>query len=215
MKSIFRIGLLSFFTLLLVISCVPSSDEESSQSMSSVEVNTQSMSPEDLARAYIAARQAYNMEQARPLLAEDVQIIENGELMSLEDSASFLRYAEAVGLNWEIVSCDVKSEGNTSEVKCPIKMYSNVSKALDIDPVAGSDFVFIVSNNKIASTDLQLDLSYWGPNVFRRMRGYIQQNHPESIPEMFVNGEVVGVSDEGIRLWKELSREFINSLSAQ
>lgn len=214
MKFTYRILFLLMLILFLVVSCVPASEEvsstasSSSTESSSTEVNLQSMSPEDLARAYIVARNAYNLDQAKPILADNVKIVTNGDSYTIEEEASFLKYAEAVGLNWDVVSCEVSS---TNAVNCPIRMSSNVSKAVGIDSVAGSAFDFVISDNKIASVDLKLNLTLWGPEVFRKLRSYIQVNHPDDIGTMFVNGDVVGVSDEGIALWKTYAAEFVAS----
>jgi len=218
MKSIFRVSLLCLLLLLLVVSCVPTSEEVSDGS-------SQSIAAEAMARDYIAARKAYNIEQAKPFLADDVTIIENGELMSLEEVASFLRYAEAVGENWDIVSCSARSEGNTSTVSCPILLYSNISEAMGIDPVSGNTYDFVISDNKIVSTNLNLNLDFWTPNVFNKMERWIILNHTgissmmtsrstvgEKVPE---SRGLIGITLYGIGLWETRAAEYIEFLKSQ
>lgn len=214
-QLILRVGFLFLLPLLLIVSCVPSSNEANeaaSQSMSSGELSVQSMSSEDLARSYIEARQNYDINQIKPLLADNAKIIENGNPISIEELTSILRYLEATDLTEEIDSCGPKTDGSTNEITCSVRLRSKVSDALEIAPVPGSKFDFVISNNRISSVDLVLELGFWAPNVFNKVRGYIQQNHPESISKMLVNGGIVGISDEGIQLWKELTAEYIESL---
>ena len=178
-------------------------------------MNSHSMSSEDLARAYIVARQAYNIEKVKPILADNVTITEVGDQYSLEDVASFLSYAEAIGLNWEIVSCETKSEESPNKVHCPFLMHSNVSEALGIDPVAGGAFDFEITDEKITAIILNAPLEYWGPNVFSKLMGFIETNHPQDLAVMFTQRGLLGVSEEGIEMWKSHSAEFVESLKSQ
>ena len=185
------------------------------KAMSMIDSTSHTMSAEELARAYISARQSYSIEQAKPILANDVKITELGEAYSIEDVASFLNYAEATGLNWEVTSCEVKSSENASNVHCPFLMYNDASVALDIDPVAGGAFDFTVADSMITSVVLNAPLEYWGPNVFSKVMAFIETNHPQDLGVMFTERGLLGVSDEGIEMWRSHSNEFIESLKSQ
>lgn len=171
----------------------------------------QAQSAEELARAYINARKVYDVELARPILAEDIQITELGEPYTVESLNSFLKFAEATGLNWDIVSCE---QATQNKVHCPVLLYNKVTEALDIDPVAVEGFSFEISDGKISKVDLDIAMEFWGPNVWRRFMSYIWVNSPQDFDLMFTKQGLVGVSDEGLELWERHSREFGEAVAA-
>ena len=196
MKSKIKLCLLAIVSLFLVVSCVPANE-------------TANRSPEDLARAYIAARNAYTMDTS--IMTDDVKILELGDSLSVEDVASWLKYAKAQGFRWYVEGCETT---DATQVDCRFTMANKVSDAFGYGQVDGGVFEFSVKDEKISKVNLDLDLSFWGPKVFRTAMDYIEANHSDNVGKLFTDKGTIGLSEEGLELWRIYTDEFVEVVKA-
>ena len=174
----------------------------------------QSQSPaEELARAYIAARNAYDIETTKTLLAEDVRIIELGDDYSITNVEAFLAYAKMQDMRWEVESCTTNDEAS-GEVVCAYAVANSISDALEIDPITGGTFSFEITEGKISKVVLDLPIDIWGPNVFSMMIGFIRANHSDDFPKLLPPNFPNGITEEGLGLWRSYTDEFVEVMGA-
>lgn len=199
MKSKIKFWLLAIVSLCLVVSCIPTNET----------TNSQNRSPEDLARAYITARNAYIMDTS--IMTDDVKIVELGDSLSVEDVASWLQYAKAQGFRWYVEGCETTA---VTQVDCSFTMANKVSDAYGYGQVDGGVFQFSIDNEKISTVNLDIDLSFWGPKVFRTAMDYIEANHADNVGKLFTDKGTIGLTEEGLELWRIYTDEFVEVVKA-
>lgn len=168
-------------------------------------VFAQTQTPENIARAFLAARNAYDIETTKTLLSEDVTITELGDEWSVDDLGSFLDYAAMTDFQWNVETCEMVTE---AEISCSTLTSNAVSRALDIEPVPGGIFHFSMSDGQISDVNHEFDLSFWEPNVWRAFIAFVRANHAEDFDTMFSDRGLIGISDEGLAQWKSHTEEF-------
>lgn len=174
----------------------------------------QSQSAEEMARAFNTARNTFDYEQMEALLAEDVKIVEFLGEVKREDFLSLQKHAEAQAFRWNIESCEVSAEAQ-GEVTCTYSVENGVSRALELAPISGGISKFVIENGKISMLTYNFPFDFWEPNVWRPMIAFIRANHNEDFQTMFRdNGSLIGVSDEGLALWKSHTEEFAEVMAA-
>lgn len=178
---------------------------------SSALVVAQSQSAEDVARAYIDARNAYDAETTKTLLTEDAKIIELGDEYSIENLATFLSYADAQDFRWVVDSCSTEDKG-IYDVVCSYVVANSISDALEIEPIPGGTVSFVVEDGKIALANLIYPIDEWAPNVFSMMIGFIRANHMEDFRTLLPEGFPTTVSEEGLVMWRNYTDEFVEVL---
>jgi len=177
-------------------------------------VIAQSQSAEELARAFNSARNAFDYDQQRSLLTEDAQIIDFVGEVSVDDFLSLQKHGEAQAFSWNISSCEA-IDAVEGEVTCSYTVENGISRALGLDPIAGGVSNFVIDDGKISMVKYEFPFDFWEPNVWRPMIAFIRSNHEEDFPKMFRdNGSLIGVSDEGLALWKSHTEEFAEVMAA-
>ena len=174
-------------------------------------VSAQPETPEDIARTYLKARNAYDIEATKALLTDNAALTELGEEWSVEDLASFLDYAAATDFQWDVEKCETVTE---AEVSCSTLTSNAISRALDIEPVSGGIFHFSISDGKISDVNHEFDLSFWEPNVWRAFIAFVRANHAEDFDKLFSERGLIGISDEGLTLWESHASEFAEVMEA-
>lgn len=171
-------------------------------------VVAQSQSAEELARAYIDARNTYDIETTKSLLADDVEIIEIGDAYTVEEVGAFLAYAEMQDMRWEVEDCS-SSDNGSSTIVCSFLLANSISDALEIAPIPGGTYAFETADGKISKVVLELPLKVWQPNVFAMMIAFIRANHFEDFRTLLPEGFPSNVSDEGLAMWRSYTDEFV------
>lgn len=174
----------------------------------------QSQSAEDVARAFNTARNAYDFDQIKSLLADDAKIIDFVGEVSVEDFLALQKHAEAQAFNWTIDNCQADNDIQ-GELSCSYTVANGVTRALELDPVSGGVSNFVIDNGKISMVQFDFPFDFWEPNVWRPFLAFVRANHNEDFSTMFRdNGSLVGVSDTGLGLWKSHTEEFAEVMAA-
>jgi len=176
-------------------------------------MTAQSQSAEELARAYLDARNAYDIEATKILLTEDAKIIELGDEYSISALESFLAYANAQDFRWDVDSCTTDDIG-IYDVACSYVVSNSISDTLEIDPIPGGVVSFTIEDEKIALASLVYPIDEWSPNVFSMMIGFIRANHYEDFQTLLPEGFPTTVSDEGLAMWRSYTDEFVEVVGA-
>ena len=170
-------------------------------------------SPEDIAQAFILARNTYDHELAQSLFAAE-PMIKDSAIKTPADYEAFYGYQATLDWEWHVDSCTTKMDGNVAKVHCPFAVASNLTKALVFDPIPDGSFDFTIQDGKITEFINNYPLAFWGPNVFAAFRSYIWANHSEDWGKMFSDTFPLGVTSEGQVLFRKYGEEFIEAMDA-
>lgn len=141
-------------------------------------------SPVEIAERYMEARNAYDADSARSVLADDVEMHDVPIISDLgELSAGFeaLRLYEFQFTPYECVETDA---GPPARVVCTYMMDTNLSRIVGYPPVQGV-FNFTVSDGRIVRFTHDFNFDEFSVNVFNPFLTWLETAHPGGFDQLF------------------------------
>ena len=167
--------------------------------------------PAGIARAFIDARDARDIDAALALLADDVVISD------IDDSPSAMRARfdsfEATDHRWYVEECTVQEPGPPSQVVCTYTHENAWSRALAVGPFDGGSFTFMIEDGLIQSLSHFFDTAEFSPQVWEVFADWVAENHPDVVVyQMYARYEV---QKPGLDRWSGVTdKPFINGDSS-
>jgi hypothetical protein len=139
----------------------------------------------EIAQAYIDARNTYDADWARELVADNFKTSEVPDAYTLDTMELAFETHEAYGFHYADGVCEVAGpdsrytqiEGQVV-VSCDYLWTTELQRITGYPPVPVG-FVFRIENGLIASVGHDWNSREFGPNVYNPWLGFLDRNHPE------------------------------------
>ncbi len=163
---------------------------------------------------FVAARDRWDGEAARALVADDAEIVGENQVTTADEylvNADFERVTEWHFRQPECTATDVDP---TARVRCTYTMENAWSQALGVGPFTGSSFTFVIADGQIQQITHYFDFNLFSPQVFEVWVAWLTDNHPDDVDAMydFSGAEpIVHSTPEALALQEQYTNEFVES----
>jgi hypothetical protein len=168
----------------------------------------------DLAQRFVEARERWDGEAVRALVADDAEIVGENQVTTADEylvNADFERVTEWHFRQPECTATDVDP---TARVRCTYTMDNAWSQALGVGPFTGSSFTFVIADGQIQQITHYFDFNLFSPQVFEVWVAWLTDNHPADVDAMydFSGAEpIVHSTPEALALQEQYTNEFVES----
>lgn len=172
-------------------------------------------SREDIAEAFLEARNIHDAEAMSSLLADDAllvddQLLDAGQtapdVVAKDVLAGLVELERVTGRTYAFESC---VEDSPNQARCTVVLEDDMSRALSADPF-NAHFLFDISEGEIDAVAF-----IWnGERTYAEVAGevslWMEQNFPEDAEIMF--GDSSFLTPESLALWEDHIPEFVASM---
>jgi hypothetical protein len=167
-----------------------------------------------LAQRFIEARDTWDGEMVRSLVADDA-VIDDFSVVAVDDYLANAEFEQIAGWRYMQPECSATVSGTPAKVVCTYTMENALSRALGVGPFVGSSFEFMVADGRIQQVVNDLDLSLYSTQVFEVFVEWLLDAYPGDFGVMFVhlpNGYVArSTTPEALVLWERHITEFVTA----
>lgn len=145
-------------------------------------------SPVAVAERYMAARSALDAEAAVAELSPDAELADVPYTGDIDDVDQVFAYLAVLDNEVTEYACSASQQDLASEpvaVRCSYRFDTNLSQALDVEPVDG-EFAFLVEEGKITNLAHLFNFAEYSPKVFEVFIDWLDENHPGVNDSMWV-----------------------------
>jgi hypothetical protein len=132
-------------------------------------------SPQQVAEQYFAARNAYDAEAARELMADDA-VLNDMPVIGIDQLEEGFDVLSIYGFSFDAVDCAPGGTSATSQVRCSYQMFTFLNEPVSYPPVAGA-MDFEIVDGKIARLDNRFPYAQFSPNVFHPFASWVAAEH--------------------------------------
>jgi hypothetical protein len=168
----------------------------------------------DLAQRFVQARDRWDGEAVRALVADDAAIVGENQVTTADEylvNADFERVTEWHFMEPECTATDVDPP---MRVTCSYVMENAWSQALGVGPFTGSTFEFVIADGQIQKITHYFDFDLFAPQVFEVWVAWLTDTHPDDVDVMYdFTGAVAEVhsTPEALALQEQYTNEFVES----
>jgi hypothetical protein len=170
-----------------------------------------SRAAEQLANRFIDARNAWDGDTVRSLLA-DGAVVEDFSVASADDVVAKSDFERIVGWRFLEPQCTTTDVGPPTVVRCTYAMEDSMSRALGAGPFTGSSFELVVVDGRIEHATHEFDFSRYDSEVFEIFAEWLDTNHPGDSDVMFRTAAdgtwTPELTSEALALHSQRVREF-------
>ena len=139
----------------------------------------------DLAQRFVQARDRWDGEAVRALVADDAEIVGENQVTTADEylvNADFERVTD-----WHFLEpeCTATEVGPPIEVTCCYVMENAWSRALGVGPFTGSSFQFVIDDGQIQQVTHYFDFDLFAPQVFEVWVAWLTDTHPDDVDVMY------------------------------
>ena len=171
-------------------------------------------SPVEIATAFIEARDAWDGEAARALVADDALI--DGFVATADEYLTQDEFERATGWRFMQPDCAETVAGPPADVFCTYTMENAWSRARGVGPFPNSKFWFTIADGKIQQLTHLFEISEFSPQVWDVVRKWVRDTHPEDLDVLYTPEFDAPIrTPEAIALWEQYTKEFVASMEAE
>ncbi|MGI9607163.1 MAG: hypothetical protein ACR2P0_13585 [Acidimicrobiales bacterium] len=160
-----------------------------------------------IAEAFMAARDRWDGDAVRELLADNVFI--DGAQSSPEDLVGDTAWGRATGRRALDVECLETTIGPPTDIACSYTLENAWSRALHDGPFPGNTMNLTIDGSRITHVANIVDTSDFG-RVWNLVSGWIRTTHPDDFPVLYDGrGSGASISPAAVELWEERTLEFV------
>lgn len=171
--------------------------------------------PQDTVDAFIAARNAGDVETSLELLAEGAVINEDNQATDEQSYADMVAWLGALGWEWEIVECEETAvSANETRLSCSYEHNNAWGRALGVGPFNdGGSLDFTVEGGEITSfTHYWLNTTF-SPQVWEVFGDWMLKNHVELSNVILSDGCCTPIrTSAAVTVWRTLTEEYVAEL---
>jgi hypothetical protein len=164
-----------------------------------------------IARDFVVARDTWDGDQVRALLADDA-VIDDFSLEAVDDYGTRADFERIMKWRFQHPRCTATEVGPPTAVTCTYLMSNALTTALGVGPFTGSSFVLEVADGQIQRVAHEFDFSQYGPNAFDVLWEWLDGTHPGDTAVMFetdASGDAdVVLTPEAMALFEQRIPEF-------
>jgi len=198
----------------------PEPTEQASPETSTAEDLAAEQAAEDLAVAtrFLDARNAYDGDTAKSLIAADSTVADNqlvspvgGGTLQTNDDFDYVtnaRFERLTGTTFVDPTCVASSPG---KVVCTYKWENDWTRAIGDDQYAGTPIIFEIANGQIqhlTHTLPYVDLDQ-AIDVFEVLTFWLNQTHPDDKPLLMSFDNIPSRTSETLAFWETYTTEFV------
>ena len=166
----------------------------------------------ETAAAYFEARNSWDGEAAQALFRPGARI--EDDLASVV--SDYARVAEFDRANGNTMILDECTQTNVGVVRCTYALENDFSRALGIDvPSSGNSYTFRIVDGEIIHLEARVSEIFLG-QVLGPFIDWLEQTHPEDIPQMYAVGprepwprNKPRLDPVSVALWERYTDEFV------
>ncbi|MFV2039208.1 MAG: hypothetical protein ACC660_03095 [Acidimicrobiales bacterium] len=166
------------------------------------------------ATAFVEARDAWDGEAVRALVADDAVI--DDFVATPDEYLTSVEFERVTGWRFMQPKCLASDSGKVGEVTCTYTMQNAWSQALGVGPFSGSRFDFVIVGGEIRELTHTFDFSEFSPQVWEVMLAWVRDNHPDDVATMYDftgSDDVPRKTPEAVALWEAYTLEFAESVA--
>lgn len=172
-------------------------------------------SPLEVAERYMTARNAYDADSARSVLADDVQMFDVPIIADLGELSAGFEVLRRYEFQFSPYECLDTSTETLARVGCTYMMDTKLSRIVGYQPVAGS-FTFTISDGRIDRLVHSFNFDQFAPNVYDKFLTWLETAHPGGFDQLFrIQGDVATplLTPEALDLTTIYIAEFEESMN--
>lgn len=147
-------------------------------------------SPLEVAERYMDARNAYDAEAARAVLADNVVFHDMPIIADLGELGPGFEALRRYEFQFTPYECSEIATGPTARVVCNHMMTTNLQRIVGYPPIAGG-FNFTIADGRITNLTHSFNVQEFGPNVYDRFLTWLAADHPGGFDQLFrIEGDV-------------------------
>jgi hypothetical protein len=165
--------------------------------------------PLETGTAFVEAYAAFDAETVESMLAEGAEVLP-WEAFNPRDWETDLRYLEAAGFELILGECR-ELPGGTDEVRvnCDYQAHGLGSDRIGEGPFDGHKFRLVIADGLVVSSDMGFDFSEFSGAMWYPLQEWIQENHAQDYPVLYVHEGLSRQTDEAIALWGERVDDYV------
>jgi hypothetical protein len=175
-----------------------------------------------VARSFVEAFGAFDVDRMTTLLAQDADISDlmtsvgaQGVEGTLEELQLLTSLLEAQGYEQTIRSCEDagSSAVGTNLLRCPFDFHNLESYELGVGPFSGSYFDITVRDGQIVRASIYWEIEEFSPQMWEPFAAWVSTTYPEDAAVMYEDDLYEGaqLTEDSIRLWERRSREYVDA----
>ena len=166
---------------------------------------------ESVAKGFLEAYGASDVEQARTYLADDATI---ASMTDQDDLRLLIGYLEATGYKQILNDCEGASNSDSGSVRCTFDFHGLRSGEIGRGPFGGSSFDLFVHDGKVARASQHWEIEKFSPQMWEPFAGWVSTAHPKDAAVMYTDESHsnVRLTEESVRLWDARTREYVEEV---
>ena len=165
----------------------------------------------DLAQRFVQARDRWDGEAVRALVADDAEIVGENQVTTADEYLVNADFERVTGWHFLEPECTATEVGPPIVVTCSYVMENAWSRALGVGPFTGSSFQFVIDDGQIQQVTHYFDFDLFAPQVFEVWVAWLTDTHPDDVDVMYdFTGAVpvVHSTPEALALQEQYTNEF-------
>jgi hypothetical protein len=167
------------------------------------------------AMSFVEARDSWDGETVRSLVADDAVIDGDFTVAAADDYLVNADFERAFEWRFSQPKCTPTELGPPAEVTCTYVMQNALTRALDVGPLTGSRFEFVIEDGRIEEVRHTFDTSRYSVEAFEVFVGWLDETHPgdgDVIFDTALDGSMSrNTSPEALALLEQRIPEFVAS----
>jgi len=166
---------------------------------------------ESVAKGFLEAYGASDVEQARTYLADDATI---ASMTEQDDLRLLLSYFEATGYRQTLNDCEGVGNSDSGRIRCTFDFHGLRSGEIGRGPFGGSSFDLFVHDGKIVRATQHWGTEEFSPQMWEPFAGWVSTAHPKDAAVMYTDESHsnVRLTEESVRLWDARTREYVEEV---
>jgi hypothetical protein len=214
-----KLGAIAVITAIVLVACSGSGSSPQPGTAAPTTGAPASATPDaragDVARAFIEAYGAFDVEQAIAYLADEADLSEfagTREGLRLQNA-----WFDAMGYRQMLGPCEVlATSASGTTVRCSYDFHSLRSEEIGLGPFGGSYFEITVSDGAVVRASNQLNYAdEFSPQVWEPFAKWVSKSYPADAEVMYTDGSLTDgrLTEESFRLWKKHSLEYVKAVA--
>jgi hypothetical protein len=166
----------------------------------------------DLAQEFVAARDRWDGEAVRALVADDAEIVGESQVTAADDYLVNAEFERVTEWRFRDAECAATEVGPPIEVTCTYVMENAWSQALGVGPFTGSSFTVLIDDGQIQQVTHSFDVNLFSPQVFEVWVQWLNDTHSDDVDTMYDFTGPVPIAHstpEALNLQEQYTDEFI------
>jgi hypothetical protein len=173
--------------------------------------STVSARAEEVARGFLEAYGAFDVERLTTYLADDATIASMG---ADDDPRLLMSWLEATGYQQMLGSCEQAGNSSSGSIRCPFEFYALRSGEIGRGPFGGGSFDLVVRDGKVVQVSQGWEIEKFSPQMWEPFAKWLSKVHAKDAAVMYLDANLTAVrlNEESIRLWERHTQGYVDEV---